>query len=319
LGPKDRFDLASLTKPVSASVALRWEAQGRLALATPLGEIWEGAAAGLAETTLEDLLRHRAGFIRWAPFYALCGAPSEIAERLLDGGLMRPSLMEANLLGATESSYSDLDYLLWGLSVERALGEPLARLFERELGELGREAPAPHPVAESAVECRMDGAREGVLAAQMGLRVEIPAAPSPGTVQDGNARFAGGMAGHAGLFASLDGVWRVLEEWTTPGRWLTGEGVELALTGTLPSGAETLSSGAGARPLGWTRPADWRQTAERLPAGCYGHLGFTGGSVWFERSTQRGLVLLAHRASSSADLDPWRRRLYERLSTGSAW
>jgi serine-type D-Ala-D-Ala carboxypeptidase len=304
LGPRDRFDLASLTKPISASLALRWEARGRLPLATQLGDIWEGAAAGFAATTLEDLLRHRAGFARWAPLYALCGAPSEIAGRLLDGGLQDPGLV-----AAAESGYSDLDYLLWGLSAERALGEPLARLFEGELAELGSEAPAPHPAAESSVECRMDGAREVELAAARGLRVESPAAPSPGTVQDGNARFAGGMAGHAGLFASLDGMWRVAEEWIAPSGWLAQEGVERALAGTRAPG--------GAGLLGWTRPADWRQTAGRLPERCYGHLGFTGGSVWLESSTRRGLVLLAHRASPSADLDPWRRELYDRLASES--
>lgn len=311
LGSKDHFDLASLSKPISASLALRWEAQGKLPLATQLGEIWEGAAAGLATTTLEDLLRHRAGFVRWAPLYALCDAPSEVAGRLLDGGLLDPSR-----IGEAGSGYSDLDYLLWGLSVERVLGASLAALFEAELAALGPEAPTPHPPAEGVVECRMDGAREVELAAERGLRLKTPAPPSPGIVQDGNARFAGGMAGHAGLFASLGGLWRVAEEWIDPGGWLTREGVERALSGSWPSGAGARPSGAEVRLLGWTRPKDWRQTTGRLSESCYGHIGFTGGSLWLDRSSRQGLALLAHRSSSSADLDRWRKVLYERLGSG---
>jgi CubicO group peptidase (beta-lactamase class C family) len=296
LDPSDRFDLASLSKPIYAAMALRWAASALLPLDTRLAEIWPRVAPALAHVTLEDLLRHRAGFSRWTPLYARCANRREAADALLGG----------RLLGAELPGYSDLDYILWGLSVERALGEPLDRLVAREVGGLGPGAPLARPEAATAVECRMDGARESALAAELGVEVVPPAVPRPGQVQDGNARFLGGVAGHAGLFASASGIWRVVEEWMRPSGWLTVDGVDGAL-----------SNASGPFVLGWTRPSAWESVGGALPAHAYGHLGFTGGSVWFDRSAPSALVLLAHRSSPAADLGPWRHRLHERFTAGA--
>lgn len=294
LAPGNRFDLASLTKPVHAAVALRWDARGELPLTTRLSEIWPRPAPGLAGATLEDLLRHRAGFARWAPLFALCADRAAAVERLLDG----------SLLGAAEPTYSDLDYVLWGLSAERALGEPLPGLVRRELDELGPEAPVARPAEGEAVECLMDGSREAELAADLGVSIAPGAPPRLGEVQDRNARFLGGLGGHAGLFASAAGLARVIGEWMRPSGWLTAEGVERALR-------------EAPFTLGWTRPAAWRSVAGGVPAGAFGHLGFTGGSVWFERASGSLLVLLVHRVAPGADLEPWRRRLYAMLGAGA--
>ena len=66
------FDLASVTKPFSATLALVLDQSGDLPLATPVGEIWPTASSRVASVTLEDLLHHRAGMRRWMPLYAVC-------------------------------------------------------------------------------------------------------------------------------------------------------------------------------------------------------------------------------------------------------
>jgi CubicO group peptidase (beta-lactamase class C family) len=78
-----------------------------------------------------------------------------------------------------------------------------------------------------------------------------------------------------------------------------------------------LSNESGPFVLGWTRPSAWESVGGALPAHAYGHLGFTGGSVWFDRSAPSALVLLAHRSSPAADLGPWRHRLHERFTAGA--
>src|SRR6185503_3294150 len=70
--------------------------------------------------------------------------------------------------------------------------------------------PGPRP---EVVPCRCDNAREVELAAQQRLRVARRGPPTPGEPQDGNARFLGGLAGHAGLFVSAEATLALAREW----------------------------------------------------------------------------------------------------------
>lgn len=284
------FDLASLTKPFMASLALLLEGQDRYFLEQSIGDIWPRAALPLARKTLGDLLRHRAGFQAWAPFYELCKRPEEVEELLLGG----------RWLSDDPDLYSDLDYILWGLAAQISQGRPLADLtLDRlssllETGALKVEPGPDHPVAE----CTLNSAREVELAAGLGIELELRPGPSPGEPQDGNARFLGGLGGHAGLFATVEAIWNLAREWLRP-RVLAVEAVDRAL------------AGPGPFLLGWRRPREDGSDGETLGADSFGHIGFTGGSVWIDRGRGRIFVLLAHRTAVTADLDPWRRRLHE--------
>jgi CubicO group peptidase (beta-lactamase class C family) len=97
------FDLASLSKLWTASLALRLDARGLLPLGLEIGELWSGCDRRLARRTLEDLLRHRAGFVPWTPLYRRCRRRSTAIRLLVEG----------SLLGARRGTYSDLDYMLW--------------------------------------------------------------------------------------------------------------------------------------------------------------------------------------------------------------
>lgn len=144
----------------------------------------------------------------------------------------------------------------------------------------------------SAVECPLDNARERELALAQGIRIPIRRAPAIGAVQDGNAQFLG-PSGHAGCFGSARAMWRLAAEWVRPGRVLNRESVEAALRGR------------GAYALGWRRRPPETRRRGRL---WYGHLGFTGGGVWFCPETEEIRVLLAHRSSLEVDLSEWRER-----------
>ena len=68
------FDLASLTKPHTATALLAVAAEGRVGLDDPvgglLGEAQGALGARLAGMTLRALLTHTAGLPAWYPFYA---------------------------------------------------------------------------------------------------------------------------------------------------------------------------------------------------------------------------------------------------------
>jgi CubicO group peptidase (beta-lactamase class C family) len=297
------FDYGSLTKPFVATAALALDSAGELPLATPLGEALAGADRRLARRPLADLLRHGVRMIGWAPLYARCRSLPEVEALLLSGAL----------LGARAGTYSDLDYLLWGLAAERALGRPLAALVaERVLAPLGLEdsaAAVPGDLPQVA-ESRMDSGREVELAARQGLAVALLPPPPIGLPQDGNARFLatliapaglpaeGTLWGHGGLFGTAAGLWRLGAEWLEPRLVLHNEAVAAAL------------AGAGAFALGWWRRRHRGGGGPALSAGSFGHTGFAGGSLWVDPQQSRIFVLLAHRTEAKSNMNRWRRRFH---------
>ena len=290
------FDLASLTKLWTASLALRLDAAGRLPLALEIGEVWPRCHRRLGGRTLEDLLRHRAGLRPWAPLYRRCRRPATVADLLVGG----------ELLGERRGTYSDLDYILWGLSAERRLGRSLAELMADELvASLGLESRPSRSAGTFWLPCRLGNEREVDLAVAQGVRVARQGAPAAGQVQDGNARFLGAPAGHAGLFATPPAMLALAREWLSPETLWPAAAVERALAGSGPFA------------LGWRRATRRGSAGPAVGPRAYGHVGFTGGSLWIDPDSERILILLAHRTGVDVDLAPARRAFHRvALETG---
>lgn len=288
VGPETRFDLASLTKPFTATLALRLDQAGTLPLETALGSVWPEVVGELADTKLEDLLRHRAHLRRWMPLYAICRGPEEVAQRLLDG----------EWLDAPLETYSDLDFILWGLSAERALGRTFGDLMQDlVLSPLGSEALDLTGEQRSCAQCVLPTGREVELASAIGLTIEELSPPQPGQPQDGNTRFFRRPIGHAGLFATAPELLALAQEYRHPHSLLTRESVVRAV------------GGDGEYGLGWFRSSQARAGGAFGP-GAFGHEGFVGGSLWLDPEKGVIAILLTHRASLDVDLTEARVRLH---------
>lgn len=291
-----RFDLASLTKPFTATLALQLDKTGQLPLGMPIGEIWPGAASRLARKPLEALLRHRGGLWAWTPLYA---------EGMPDLDEMPRLLTDGRFLGAPIPTYSDLGYILWGHAAATVTGVRLMKLLRQGvLGPLGLERVQgrPSPLLDLA-RCYAGHEKEIELAAEQGIELEPFVPPHLGDPQDVNARLYQGYAGHAGLFGDLASVHRWTLAWLEPGDVLDPVRVRAAW------------SGRGPYVLGWARPAAYKSAETTLPRQARGQLGFAGGSVWIDPSTRFVSILLGHRTSSTSDLSRFRRRWNE-LSFG---
>lgn len=294
------FDAASLTKPWIATLALRLDVTGALPLRTHVGEVWSDCAPALARRRLGDLLRHRGGFEPWTPLYRRSRS-RDAAERLLLSGEL---VTEA----PRRQRYSDLDFVLWGFAAERVLRSPLSSLLSRALiepmGTAGVEV-RPGPRGD-IVPCLCDNAREVELAARQSVRIARRGPPPLGEPQDGNARFLGGLAGHAGLFVSAEAMLALGREWLAA---LRGRGAVLS-----PSVARAALSGGGEYALGWARRRVRGSAGAALAPASFGHIGFTGGSLWVDPERLVLCLLLAHRRTVSSNLNNARRRFHA-LST----
>ncbi len=285
-GESPLFDAASLTKLFVSTLAIQLDRPDGLALDRLVRDWFPEAASDVARSSLQDLLRHRSGLAAWAPLYSLCSSTSDVDAYLVS--------QEA--FSGDRPCYSDLGFILYGRLLEiwsgRSLGEVMEQVLIDDLGLslFTRDVPSAR-----AVVCHCDTEREVELARARGETIPLQAPPLPGQVQDGNARFLGGLAGHAGIFLDLEGLLDLGRRWVD---WLTGPGEGVAGRARR---AIVDNEGFG---LGWrTKRRDGRLRI--------GHLGFTGGSLWIEPESATVFATLGHRRSATSDLSGFRTRLDE--------
>jgi CubicO group peptidase (beta-lactamase class C family) len=261
--PEMYFDLASLTKVLfTVPEILHLVEEGLADLDEPLGsflpELGWLSENPLRRVTLRELLTHTAGLPAWAPIYTWGSDPSQLKARLLQ---------EPWNLGAPV--YSDLGYIFLGLVLERVRRKPLSA-FELPPGLTF------HPQPEQSVASEWDPWRGRLLR---------------GEVHDENAAALGGVAGHAGLFGTLEGV--LLR-------------AQALLRGELLSPAaleEMRRPHTSERALGWQRKHPGWSGGSLASPSTLGHTGFTGTGVWIDFERGYAWALLTHRVHPSRHRD----------------
>jgi CubicO group peptidase (beta-lactamase class C family) len=287
------FDLASLTKPMTA-VAVACAGIDRKA---PLGALVAEARATPSERVALDLfLAHRAGLEGHRPLYAplLRGERVDVASALREAAGAR--LADAQGEPPAEGFpplYSDLGYILAGEALARRTdmrdaGEAIARLVLEPLG-VGDQAGTVRELATRDV--RGPYAPTETVAWRGGAVV--------GAVHDENAwaLTADGGSGHAGVFGTVAAVIAfgaaVLDQMNDVGSPF-GARVELQwLVCERPGG--TLRAGFDGK------SKDGSSAGERIGPRAFGHLGFTGTSLWIDPDAKVVLALLTNRVCASRD------------------
>ncbi len=282
------FDLASLTKPLATALCLlRLGEQGRVAIAQPLSRFLPAFGRGdKAGVSLAHLLRHTSGLPDYRPFFRdLLSLPAGGRAAALEERIRREPLL---FPPGARTLYSDLGFMLLGRVVEavawRHLDRVAAELLYRPLGLEGElfflPAAAPPPARSFAATERCPF-RGRLLCAE---------------VHDENAWALGGVAGHAGLFGTAEGVFGLLEELR---RARQGRGRLFSR----PAAAAFLRPGAGGgRALGFDVPGEAEPSCGRgFSRQSAGHLGFTGTSFWLDLERGLAVVLLTNRVHPSRE------------------
>jgi len=107
-------------------------------------------------------------------------------------------------------------------------------------------------------------------------------------VHDENAHAMGGISGHAGLFGTADDVLRV-------GLGFLGGGRGMLPPQLADAAREPVALGGGRRALGFELPGAGSWGGTTVPAGLFGHTGFTGTSLWCDPVSDTCVVLLTNR------------------------
>ena len=275
--PETIYDLASLTKPLAtATLALLAHGRGDLDLDAPWEEnLPEFRGSPWAGKIGSEVLRHLAGFPAWLPLY-------------LDSTPLLEQLSHvAPIVDRGRELYSDLGYLAFGVFLERIEGCSLDEAFHRRVCEpLGIEGLGFAPDGcDDAAPTEQGNQYEAALAGPAGEGYAFRTSMIRGQVHDGNAFALGGVAGHAGLFGSLDPVATLALEWCTAERLPWGKAASRRFQ-VLPDA--TYSEG-------WLAAGGCAAARGVLPDRWRGHLGFTGCSLFLDPESRSLAILLSNR------------------------
>ncbi len=269
------FDLASLTKPLctGALVAVAGE---RLALdGVPGHFLPEWKQTRFHGITLESLLTHTSGLAPWYPLY-VAGEGAAAYRRTL-------SELEPEAAPGERVIYSDLNFLVLGEILERVHAAPLDRCFTELVAKpAGSKARFLESVEPAAAATEKGDRFERAMVESRGLRyARFRDGVVRGEVHDGNAFRRGGVAGHAGLFATARDVWALARTWIGTRRAAFGSDRTPLLS--------------EARGLAWQGRRGAGSAIARMSPRAFGHTGFTGTSVWIDPDRDRIDVLLTNR------------------------
>ncbi|OLF17118.1 serine hydrolase domain-containing protein [Actinophytocola xanthii] len=135
-----RFRVASLTKPMVATVVLQLWHEGRLSPEDTLGELLPGLVPGAEGVSVEQLLHNTSGLADYVAAPEFADPADYVWRRFTPEDLVRT----ANELGHRtpgQWGYSNTNFVLLGMIIERVTGEDLAdQLRERVFRPAGMHA-----------------------------------------------------------------------------------------------------------------------------------------------------------------------------------
>ena len=273
------FDLASLTKVLATTtLVMRQVERGILSLDDPVAHHVPGwRDDGPVVVTIRDLLSHSAGLAAHVPFYRDHQGRDSFEAAIVQ----TPRAYEPR----TESIYSDLGFMLLGFILDRIA--PLATQFDALRVQMGniQDLQFTPPVIWKGrtAPTRIDPWRQRLLI---------------GEVDDDNAWALGGTAGHAGLFGVSGSVgefarhvMQVLEGRTGAFTQATAE----------TFAARRVEIPGSSRALGWDTMLPTSSCGTRMSPRAFGHVGFTGTSLWIDPERSVYVALLTNRVHPTAD------------------
>jgi len=297
------FDLASLTKCIATTTAImllvkerKIRLDDRVTRFVPNFGVFNKN-----HVSFRHLLAHCSGLSAWKPYF------EEIVKGEKDGGLKYVASRAAESFvfervhrekplapSGNRVLYSDLGFIVLSEIVEQISGRSFDRFCqERIFQPLGLDSTF-------FVDLTQLHARRF----QPDLKKVAPTENCPwrkkiicGEVHDDNAYAMGGVAGHAGLFSPARDIHRYLSRLR---RCYDGKDSFLPadLVKEFLKRDETVSGSTYA--LGWDTPTPTNSSSGgQFSPLSVGHLGFTGGSIWWDLEKNCSITLLTNRIHPS--------------------
>ncbi|HVN28569.1 MAG TPA: serine hydrolase domain-containing protein [Candidatus Binataceae bacterium] len=299
------FDVASLTKVLATTIAVMMLVrEEKVRLDDRVTRFFSDFSLhGKERITLRHLLAHCSGLPAWRPFFQLIGeverggkvnimatprAKHRVYEEIHREKLEAPT--------GSRAIYSDLNFMLLGEVIEHVYGVALDRFCHERIFRPLRLA------ATGFIDLAL--ARTQKLKPVPDMFAATEECPTRkriliGEVDDENAYAMGGVAGHAGLFASVREVDRIAAELIASYEG-TSDFVEAPIIREFWTRDKTVAGSTWA--LGWDTPSPTHSSSgHHFPSNAVGHLGFTGTSLWIDPERRIAVTILTNRVHPSRE------------------
>lgn len=299
----DIFDMASITKIAATTpTIMRLTERGVVNLDSTMGHyLLQAQETNKNSTVLRDVMLHEAGFIPYIPFYRQlepddlsADSSAAYAVKVADGRYIRtryceevmwPIMLQSKLNPSGNYVYSDISMYVMKEVAEHQTGVPMQDYIQQEFYRpLGMQTAGYLP------RQRFPKARIVPTEDDKTFRKTL----LQGYVHDQGAAMAGGIAGHAGLFATANDL-------AIYGQLLLNRG---EYGGDRYFKAETVDmftskqSATSRRGLGFDRsnPDTSKAYPSKLASpATFGHTGYTGTCIWIDPEEQLIYIFLSNR------------------------
>jgi beta-N-acetylhexosaminidase len=275
------YDVASLTKVLATTpITMKLIAQKKIGLEQRVSQFFPQFNTNHKDKiTIRHLLTHSSGLKPFVEFFKFTPIPSEdeILGHILDADL--------DFIPGKKYQYSDLGMIVLKEIIEDVSNRPLNELAHSWLYKpLGMKLTMFNPpgnIKTQIVPTEIDNIyRKRLL---------------QGEVHDENAHVLGGVSGHAGIFSTASDIGKYSQMMLNDGLWIgrrtfkSKQVKEFTQLHYLPKDSE--------RTLGWDTPSmNGKSSAgDYFSSSTFGHLGYTGTSLWIDPENEIIVVLLTNR------------------------
>ncbi len=272
------FDMASITKPVvTATCIMKLVETNHLRLTDKLAEYFpEFSPHGKDSIMIQDLLLHQSGLIPDNALSDYLDGPEKAWERICNLKLIAP-------VGKT-FKYSDVNFIALAYLVEKLSGKSVAEFSHDEIfAPLGMQETGYNPNAELRQRAAPTEKRDG-----QWMR---------GQVHDPRAFALGGVAGHAGLFSTVEDMAVYAQMMLGRGSFeFNGTHTRVLAPETVQTMTSSYSVSSGRRGLGWDIQSPYSSNrGNELSTRAFGHGGFTGTVLWIDPDLDLFFIFLSNR------------------------
>lgn len=276
----DVFDLASITKVLSTTTAtMKLIDDGKLRLDDKVSMfIPEFNTNEKRDITIEELLLHESGLPPFRVYIDSLQSRNNIIKAIKNEPLINTP--------GKKYVYSDLGMILLADIVETISGKTIDALMRAEFYyPMGMNSTWFNPKKVSRwYEDRIPPTEIDTVYRHQLIQAEV---------NDERAWYMDGVAGHAGLFSTVDDLAKFGTMLLNNGSY---NGKEYLQPETIRSFTSKQSELSG-RGLGYDRksPTGFTTAGQLASVDTFGHLGFTGTSFWIDREKKMIVILLTNR------------------------
>tara|TARA_B100001142_G_scaffold330391_1_gene399125 strand:+ start:110595 stop:113384 length:2790 start_codon:yes stop_codon:yes gene_type:complete len=272
------YDVASLTKVLSTTpVAMKLIQKKLLSLDFYLSDFYpEFNSGNKKEVTIRHLLTHSSGLPAYVEYYKINSINPEldIINDIVN--------LDLEYIPDEKMVYSDLGMILLYDIIKKVSNSDLDKLSNKYFYKpFNMTNTYFNPINDDiVVPTEYD----------KHYRMKL----IKGEVHDENAYILNGVSGHAGLFSNSTDIGTFSKFFLNEGVLLGRRYLKKDLIRTFTS--KTKNPVNSDRALGWDTPSDRGSSAgDYFSIGSYGHLGFTGTSLWIDPNEEIIIVFLTNR------------------------